>query len=77
MDKIPNLSPHLVTRPVALIAFGLILVVVLAIVGADWWAFALVVVGVVAAIAVLAMTPTTPPRERAPARLHESTVREL
>jgi hypothetical protein len=57
MDKLPNLSPHLVTHPVALIAFGLVLVVFLAIVGAPWWAFVLVVAGVVAAIVALGKYP--------------------
>jgi hypothetical protein len=55
-DKLPNLSPHRVRTPIALIAIGLVLMTALVISGHQWWA-ALVALLVAASIGVLIWRP--------------------
>lgn len=57
MDKLPNLSPHLVTHPLALAALGLVTVLGLAFIGAPWYAYALVCLILVAAFAAVIKYP--------------------
>jgi hypothetical protein len=57
MEKLPNFSPHLITHPVALAALGVVAVIILAIVGASWYAYGLVVLILVAVFASLIKFP--------------------
>ena len=57
MDKLPNLSPHLVTHPVALAAVGVIAVIFLSALGASWYAYLIVFLILIAVFAALIRYP--------------------
>ena len=58
MDRLPNLNAHLVTHPIALIAFGVLAMLILLFFGAPWYVVMFVVVCIlVAGFAVLIKYP--------------------
>jgi hypothetical protein len=48
MDWLPNLNVHLITRPVALIAFGILSMLVLLGFGAPWYVVMVVILVILA-----------------------------
>jgi membrane protein implicated in regulation of membrane protease activity len=57
MDKLPNLSPHFVTTPIALAAVGVVAVIFLALLGASWYAYVLVILILVLIFAAIIKFP--------------------
>lgn len=57
MDKLPNFSPHRVTRPVALAALGIVAIIILAWMGAPWYAYGLVILILAAVFVALIKWP--------------------